>query len=100
MHIPKLLLVSGLAVSYFGFAAPTASYAFTCAQLCSEFMPKGGVTEQYGYGCQDQIDDNAGNCTNDDGRMNYGGHDLPHLGEYHRYNNVRSTNSGRYRAYD
>jgi hypothetical protein len=83
MHILKLLSVSAVAISYFGIAAPSVSYAITCQQLCSEFMPRGGMTEEYGYGCQDQIDDNAGNCTKEDGRWNYSGHDTPHLGGYH-----------------
>ena len=83
MHIPKLLLVAAVAVTFVGFAAPTVSFGMTCRQLCTDFAPKEGMTSKTGEGCQDLIDDAAGNCTTDDGRMNYGAHDLPRLGGYH-----------------
>jgi len=84
MNLPKLLLVGAIGVTSFAIV-PTAANAFTCRQLCSEFMPKSGVTEQYGYGCQDQIDDNGGNCVDDYGRMNFANRTEPYLGQYRRY---------------
>ena len=70
MRISKLFLAiaaAGTAIATVG--APTVGFGMECLQLCRDFQPQVGALSTSTYGCQDLIDDSAGNCTID-GRAN------------------------------
>jgi len=95
MTLTKLILASALVVTTVA-AVPTYSFAITCRELCTEFMPKPSMTDPGNYDCQDQIDQNAVNCTI--GGKRNAAHNEPNLGDYNRDRNGNG-NGGRYRSY-
>ena len=92
-----MLFLVGVVVAMSVAVAPTYSFAITFRQLCTDLMPKNSMTDPGNYSCEDQIEQNAGNCTIG-GKMNTA-QDEPSLGTYRKYHNVTGT-TGRYRAYD
>ena len=70
MLVPKLFLASAITLAAIVAAgAPTISQGIECLQMCKDFQPQHGVTDDSGYGCQDMINDSGGFCTLD-GKLN------------------------------
>jgi hypothetical protein len=70
MSVPKLFLASAFSLTAIAaIGAPTISQGIECLQMCKDFQPQHGVTDDSGYGCQDMINDSGGFCTLD-GKLN------------------------------